>query len=103
MERILKNIDQLASTLAAKLEETKDHKPLDHIIRKLAKYASTPPHLPKRKSLIPFAGHLKKKIRRFRPCTNEDFLAHNNDDAGELVSSCQAIKDALDTFYVSCS
>ena len=71
----MKNIDQLASTLVAKLEETKDHKPLDHIIRKLAKYASTPPHLPKRKSLIPFAGHLKKKIRRFRPCTNEDFLS----------------------------
>ena len=30
-------------------------------------------------------------------------LAHNNDDAEELVSSCQAIKDALDSFNVSCS
>jgi hypothetical protein len=30
-------------------------------------------------------------------------LAHNSDDAGELLSSCQAMKDALDTFYVSCS
>ena len=30
-------------------------------------------------------------------------LAHNSDDAGELISSSQAIKDALDTFYVSCS
>ena len=30
-------------------------------------------------------------------------MANNNVDAGELVSSCQAIKDALDTFYVSCS
>lgn len=29
-------------------------------------------------------------------------LAQNSDDAGELVSSYQAIKDALDTFYVSC-
>ena len=28
-------------------------------------------------------------------------VANNNVDAGELVSSCQAIKDALDTFYVS--
>ena len=28
-------------------------------------------------------------------------LANNSVDAGELVSSCQAIKDALDTFYVS--
>ena len=30
-------------------------------------------------------------------------VANNSVDAGELVSSCQAIKDALDTFYVSCS
>ena len=30
-------------------------------------------------------------------------LANNSVDARELVSSCQAIKDALDTFYVSCS
>jgi hypothetical protein len=28
-------------------------------------------------------------------------LANNSVDAGELVSSCQVIKDALDTFYVS--
>ena len=50
MERVLKSIDQLASELAAKLEESKDHKPLDLIIKKLSKYASTPPHLPKSKS-----------------------------------------------------
>jgi hypothetical protein len=30
-------------------------------------------------------------------------LAYNSDDAEELVSSCRAIQDALDTFYVSCS
>ena len=30
-------------------------------------------------------------------------VANNSVDAGELVSSCQAIKDALDTFYVNCS
>ena len=30
-------------------------------------------------------------------------VAKKSVDAGELVSSCQAIKDALDTFYVSCS
>ena len=29
--------------------------------------------------------------------------ANKSVDAGELVSSCQVIKDALDTFYVSCS
>ena len=29
--------------------------------------------------------------------------ANKSVDAGELASSCQAIKDALDTFYVSCS
>ena len=28
-------------------------------------------------------------------------VAKKSVDAGELVSSCQAIKDALDTFYVS--
>ena len=30
-------------------------------------------------------------------------VANKSVDAGELVSSCQAIKDALDTFHVSCS
>ena len=30
-------------------------------------------------------------------------VAMKSVDAGELVSSCQAIKDALDTFHVSCS
>ena len=30
-------------------------------------------------------------------------VAKKSVDAGELVSSCQAIKDALDTFYVSSS
>ena len=30
-------------------------------------------------------------------------VAHNSVDVGEFVSSCQAMKDALDTFYVSCS
>ena len=29
-------------------------------------------------------------------------VANKSVDAGELVSSCQAIKDALDTFYVGC-
>ena len=78
MGRVLKEIDQLASALAAKLEETRDHKPLDQIIKNLAKYASTPPHLPKGNSLIrdtAYAGHSKKKIRRLRPCMNEDFLS----------------------------
>ena len=28
--------------------------------------------------------------------------ANKSVDAGELASSCQAIKDALNTFYVSC-
>ena len=30
-------------------------------------------------------------------------VANKSVDAGELVSSCQAIKDALDAFDVSCS
>ena len=51
MEQVLKSIDQLASVLAAKLKESKDHKPLDsdHIIKNLSKYASTPlAHISKR-------------------------------------------------------
>ena len=30
-------------------------------------------------------------------------VANSSVDAGELISSCQAIDDALHTFYVSCS
>ena len=30
-------------------------------------------------------------------------VANKSVDAGELISSCQAIKDALDTLHVSCS
>jgi hypothetical protein len=48
MERVLKSIDRLASMLAAKLNETKDHKPLDQMIKDLSKYASTPSYTPKR-------------------------------------------------------
>ena len=48
MERVLKNIDRLASMLAARLEESKDHKPLDQMIKILSKYASTTPYIPKR-------------------------------------------------------
>ena len=51
MEQVLKSIDQLASVLAAKLKESKDHKPLDldQIIENLSKYASTLlAHIPKR-------------------------------------------------------
>ena len=41
MEWVLKSIDQLASTLADKLKELEDHKPLDQILKELSKYAST--------------------------------------------------------------
>ena len=47
MERVLKNIDRLASVLAAKLKECKDHKWLDQIIKTLSKCASTPPYISK--------------------------------------------------------
>lgn len=40
MEQVLKSIDQLASVLAAKLNESKSLD-LDQIIEKLSKYAST--------------------------------------------------------------
>ena len=41
----------------------------------------------------------KIKVMKERPLLVR--LANNSVDAGELVSSCQVIKDALDTFYVS--
>ena len=47
MEKVLKSIDQLVSVLEAKLEESRDHKLLDQMIKKLFKYASTPPPIPK--------------------------------------------------------
>ena len=45
MDRILKNIDQLWSELAVKLEESKNQKALDEIIKNLSKYTCILPCL----------------------------------------------------------
>ena len=47
---------------------------------------------------------LEKEAEKIQAMCKRPFLvrlANNSVDAGELVSSCQVIKDALDTFYVS--
>ena len=44
-----------------------------------------------------------KKIKAMRERALVVRVANSSVDAGELVSSCQAIKDVLDTFDVSCS
>ena len=47
---------------------------------------------------------LEKEDEKIKAMKERAFLvrlANNSVDAGELVSSCQVIKDALDTFYVS--
>ena len=44
-----------------------------------------------------------KKIKAMRERALVVRVANSSVDAGELVSSCQAIKDVLDTFNVSCS
>jgi cell fate (sporulation/competence/biofilm development) regulator YlbF (YheA/YmcA/DUF963 family) len=104
MERVLKGIDRLASTLAAKLKESKDHKQLDQMIKDLSKYAST--LLTCRSAITNTDVHrsLEEEDEKIKAMHKRGFivrLAHNSDDAGEIVSSCQAIKDALDIFYVS--
>ena len=100
MEWVLKSIDQLASTLADKMKELEDHKSLDQILKELSKYASTD-HI--FRSTINNRGiyrSLEKDDEEIKSMQKRA-LANNSVDAGELVSSCQAIKDALDTFYVS--
>ena len=49
---------------------------------------------------------LEKEAEKIQAMYKRPFLvrlANNSVDAGELLSSYQAIKDALDKFYVSCS
>ena len=41
MGRVLESIDKLVLMLAKKLKESKDHEPLDQILKELFKYAST--------------------------------------------------------------
>ena len=106
MERVLENIDQLASMLKKKLEETEDHKPLDEILKKLTKYVSTNRIFRRTISNHAIYRSLEKEDEEIKAMQKRALVvrvANNNVDAGKLVSSCQAIKNALDTFYVSCS
>ena len=49
---------------------------------------------------------LEKEDEKIKVMQNQALfvrVAKKSVDAGELASSCRAIKDALDTFYVCCS
>ena len=106
MERVSKSIDQLASMLAKKLKESEDHKPLNQILKRncpsmlllVRRFRSGIANGGIRRSL---EKEEKSKAMHERALVVR--VANNSVDAGKLVSSCQAIKDALDTFYVSCS
>jgi len=69
------SIDRLASVLAAKLKESKDHQPLDQVVKTLRKYASTPSYIHSATTNNMSTGHWKKKTRKSRLCTNEDLLS----------------------------
>ena len=104
MDRILKTIDGLWSELAIKLEESKDQKALNRIIKKLSKYASTIPCLPDCVSLTQHPRSLEGEDEKIKAMLDRGRWvrgARNRIDAEELASSCDAIKDALLSFLVS--
>ena len=104
MDRVLKSIDQLASMLAKKLKESEDHKPLDQILKELSKYALLVRRFRSRISNGGICRSLEIEDEKIKAMQKRPLLvrvAKKSIDAGELASSCQAIKDALDTFYVS--
>ena len=106
MEWVLESIDQLASMLKKKLEETEDHKPLDEILKKLTKYASTDRIFQSIVSNHGIYRSLGKEYEKNKAMQKQALVvrvANNSIDVEKLVSSCQAIKDSLNTFYVSCS
>ena len=100
MEWVLKCIDQLASTLAGKLKELEDHDLLDQILKELSKHASTDHIFRSTINNHDIYRSLEKEDENIKSMQNRA-LANSIVDVGELVSSCQAIKDVLDTFYVS--
>jgi hypothetical protein len=104
MDRILKNIDELWSELTVKKEGSKDQKALDRIIKKLSKYASTFSYLPNCVLLTQHPRSLEEQDEKIKAMLERgrlDRWARNSVDAEELVSSCDAIKDALRSFLVS--
>lgn len=104
MERILKVISDLGSELAVKLVEARDPKKLDRIMKKLLKYASVFPCLLNGELLTQHSRSLDEEDKKIKAMLERGLLvrlARNSDHAGELVSSCGAIKDALRSFFVS--
>ena len=106
MDRILNDIHQLWWDLAVKRKEFKDQKAWDEIINKLSEYAFTLPCLPKSESLTQYLRSLEEEDKKIKAMLKRGRLARgarNSIDAKELVSSCDTIKNALDSFLVSCS
>ena len=100
MEWVLKSIDQLALTLAGKLKKLEDHDLLDQILKELSKYASTNHIFQSTINNCDIYRSLEKEDENIKSMQKRA-LANSSVDVGEPVSSCQAIKDVLDTFYVS--
>ena len=100
MDRVLKSIDQLASMLTKKLKESEDHKPLDQILKELSKYASTWRGGISNGSIYRSLEKEDEKIKDTQQRALVIRVANNSVDAGELVSSCQATKDALESRYI---
>ena len=107
MEQVLESIDRLALMLKNKLKETEDHKPLDEILKKLTKYAFTDRifrSIVSNHGIYRSLGKEYEKNKAMEKWALVVRVANNSVDAGKLIiSSCQAIKDVLNTFYVSCS
>ena len=86
--------------LVGKLKKLEDHDLLDQILKELSKYASTNHIFQSTINNCGIYRSLEKEDENIKSM-QKWALANSSIDVGELVSSCQAIKDVLDTFYVS--
>ncbi|PPQ89299.1 hypothetical protein CVT25_000315 [Psilocybe cyanescens] len=84
MTQVLDTIDQLMSVIAARVSEFKDHKPLEQMVERLTR-------------------SLGKEIEKIETMQEPGLLsriATSSDDAGKLISSYQAISNALNRLQV---
>lgn len=105
MERILKLISDAGSDIEDMLLEPRDQKKLDRIVKKFDEYASIFPCCLNCELLTQHSRSLKEENKKIKAMLKQGLgarMASNIAHAGELVSSSQAVKVALDTFLVSC-
>ena len=72
----------------------------------LLQYTQIFPCLPNCESLTQHPRSLEEEDKKMKAMLEQGLgarLAHNSDHVEELISSGQAIQDALDMFLVSCS